>query len=346
MMQGEADGDGGRAKRRAKKRGLHDALQDGRLLENPNSKRRLTTTGAQAHNDDESTSNGSSFKSRVQKVERNGTSKSPKPQLDNLQFSLRSAGPPAPPAPQKYGPFDSPFSNDSAAGLSGPLGATGGRWGATPSLPGGFFSGHGHHKSHQNPLKTEPTTSSTTSSDASSIPARSAGILPLPPFKHKTRASLGSLRYGFDPANGVATEEDGHNNKPHQEVGGRSFNTRRGATGMQTWPHKRQDAVQPSSRLNGTREAPQAITSSDDDSYVEEREEEQDSDDDDDAFPTTRQRSAHLKARCSAVDFLGPQDGGLNDEHDVEQGPYKKTPSGKDYHELPGESKHSDIRLT
>lgn len=343
MMQGEAGGDGGRVMRNTRKRDLHDASPDGSVKDNPSSKRRLTT-GAQGHDDDdESTSNSSRFKPHRPKAEKNSTSKSPKHQLDDLRFSLRSSGPPAPPAPQKFS--GSPFSNDSVARPSGPSGATGGLWGAPPSLPGGVFSGYGQHKSSRNPLTTEPPTSSTTPLDAHSIPALSNRILPFPTSKHKTRASLESSSYGFEPARGAPAEEDGHNDKHLKEARGRSHNARRGATGTQSWPPKRQGAVLPSSRLNGTRETPQAISSSDDDSYVEEREEEEGSSDDD-AFPTTRQRSARLMARGRTVDFSETRDDGLNDEQGIEQGPYRKTPSGKDYHKLPSESKHNNIGLT
>ncbi|POS74232.1 hypothetical protein DHEL01_v207377 [Diaporthe helianthi] len=266
-MHAEAGGDGFRVSRR--KRDLHDASQDGLFTDNPSSKRRLTN-GAEDHDDAENTPNSSSFKFRRPKVESNSSSKSPKPQLDTLQFSSRSSGPPAPNGLLRGWPFNPHLGNDSAArpsGPSGPPGATGGHWGAKPSFP--------------------------------------------------------SLSYGFGSANGAAAAEDSRNDKkPDHEAKGRSHSTRRGAL----------DAVLPSSRLNRTKETPQAIISSDDDSYVGEGGEDSDAE----GVKTTRQHSARLKARGSTGNVLEKKpDNGLNVDHKIKQGPFEKTPSGKDYHKLP-----------
>ncbi|KAG8163209.1 hypothetical protein KVR01_006506 [Diaporthe batatas] len=314
MMQGEAGGDGGRVRRNTRKRDLDDASMS-KTVDNLSSKRRLTTAGATGQHDDETASNSTKLESH--RAKRKSTSQPPKPQLDTLQFSLRSAERPALSAPRMHGPVNPPFSNDSAARLSGPPGATGASWGTTPS-------GYGHHKSNQHRPTTQIPTSPTTSSDASSIPARSNRISPFATPKHETRASPHSL---------AASEEPGHNAKFHQELKGRSHNTRRGATGPQVWQSERRDEALPVSRLNGTKELPHAITSSDDDSYVEEREEAQDSDDD--AIPTTRQRTARLGARGSTMNLSEIRDDDLNDEQGVERSLFRKTPSGRDYHQLP-----------
>jgi hypothetical protein len=41
----------------------------------------------------------------------------------------------------------------------------------------------------------------------------------------------------------------------------------------------------------------------------------------------------------------GSPDDGLNDVHEAKKGPYKTTPSGKDYHEVLGEALRWETRL-
>lgn len=338
-MQGEAGGDGGRVRRNTRKRDLDGATQDGLGVDYPSSKRRHTT-GSPGPHDDKSTSNSRSFNSVRQKVKGESTLRSlNKSRPDTLRFSLRSSGSPA---PQKHRFSKPPTSSDSAASPSAALGVSGGPWGAKPSLPGGFFNGQGHHKFKQTPVPIGPPTSSSTSSDASSIPATSISTLPSVTSKDTPRASYQSLRYGYKQANRAAAEEGSHDDKPGQEAKDQSHNTRHGATGSPRWQSEAQDNVPPSSRINGTRETPHAITSSEDGSYAEE----DDEDSDDDAFPTTRQRSARLIALGSTGNFLkGSPDDGLNDVHEAKKGPYKTTPSGKDYHEVLGEALRWETRL-
>ena len=308
-------------RRNTRKRDLDGATQDGLGVDYPSSKRRHTTGPPGPHDDVR------------QKVERESTSRSPnKSRPDTLRFSLCSSGSPV---PQKHRFFKPPISSDSAASPSAALGVSGGPWGAKPSLPGGFFNGQGHHKLKQTPVPGGPPTSSSTSSDASSIPATSISTLTSVTSKDTPRASYQSLRYGYKQANRAPAEEDGDNDKPGQEAKDQSHNTPHDTTGTRHRQSEGQDNVLPSSRINGTRETPHAITSSEDGSYAGE----DDEDSDDDAFPTTRQRSARLIALGSTENILnGSPEDVLNDEHGAKQGPYEKTPSGKDYHEFLGEA--------
>lgn len=328
-MQGEAGGDGERLRHSTRKRDLYDAPELSLGGANRSAKRRQTT-GSPAH-DDESTSNSSSSYSRGQRVKTNSESRSPKSTLDTLRFSLRSSGAPG---QQKHDALKPPTSRDSAAK---PLGALGGPPGARLSLPGGLSSGHVHHKAKQNLLPNGTPTSSSISSDASSIPAGSTGTLPFVASKEIPQKSFHSLRYGFKLANRAAAGEGSEqsNDKPGQETKGRKHTT----TSVQRQRSDGPGNALPTPRLDGTRKTPHTISSSDDESYVDEDENtDKDNDADVSAFPTTRQRSARLRAQRSAENLSkGKGDDGKNGEHEAEQDGFRNTPSGKDYHHFLGE---------
>lgn len=333
-MQGEAGGDGDRLRHNTRKHDLYDAPELSLGAANRSAKRRHTT-GSPGHHDDESTSNSSSSYSRGQQVKDNSASRSPKSTLDTLRFSLRSSGSTA---RQKHDALKPPTSSDSEAKALVASGVTWAPSGARLSFPGGLSSGYIHHSAKQNPLPNGPPTSSSTSSDASSIPAGSSGTLPFVASKKSLphKSSL-SLRYGNKSANGAAAGEGNpqSNDKPGLETKGRKHTT----TSTQRQQSGGRGHTHPNPRRDGTGKTADDITSSEDDSYVDEDENnDDDSDEDDAAFPTTRQRSARLRARSTAeTPSMGSGDDGKSGDHEADQGSYRKTPSGKDYHEFLGE---------
>lgn len=278
-MPGRGDGDGGVAKGHAKKRDLDDKLQVGLGAVNPDAKRRHIA-GGHGQRDNDGTSNNSCFQSSGKDAKRYDTSKFPKSQLRPLPFS----SPPSSPLPalQRQHSSKPPDSTGSAAKAPG----------ANPGEP----------KRKQNPLPNGPPTLSSTSSDASSIPAGLTEDFPTIISKHAPNQSSRSLRYGQQSADGAAAGKDG---------------------------------VLPASQIRETKRHPYVEISSDDGSYVDEDEDTDDEDDDENAisFPTTRQGSARLRACSSGGSLLK---GDHNDNQDGQRKTkvfsYDKTPSGKDYH--------------
>ncbi|KAK7697431.1 hypothetical protein SLS64_013512 [Diaporthe eres] len=329
-MRGRADGDGGKAKGNAKKRDLDDALKVGLGAGDPNGKRRHTAAGP-GHQHDGSTSNGSSFHSGGQDVKKHGTSKSFKFQHDTLPFLSRPSSSPAPQAHRSLRPPNSGDSAPEAPGAPGAPGASRGTRGAKPGLPGGLFSGASHHKSKQNPVPNGPPTSSSTSSDASSIPAGSTEALATGSSQEIPRISSHSLRYGYKLANRAASGEGNPQSNDRRVQEARSRNADHVAPGSQRrQPHTRDNTLLVS-QIKGKRKPPYDDSLSDDGSYLDDDEE--GSHDNDDgratAFPKDRQDSTRLRARGSRGSLLnGRPDGGLNGERTTRRLSYDKTPSG------------------
>ncbi|KAG6356065.1 hypothetical protein INS49_015450 [Diaporthe citri] len=326
-MQGRADGDGGRAKGNAKKRDLDDALKVGLGTRDSDAKRRHTA-GGPGHQHDESTPNSSSFHSDGRDVKRNGTSNSFKSQRDTLPFSSRPFGLPAQQAHRSLRP---PNSGDSAPKASRASGASQGTRGAKPGLLGGLFSGFGHYKSKQNPVPNGPPTSSSTWSDASSVPAGSTEALNAEIWNEIPRTPWHSLRYGHKPADRAAGGEGKPQSYDRPAQGARSRNADHAVTGSQRRQSDTQDNTLPASRLKGKRRAQYDDNLSYDVLYLEDDDEDSDEKDDEHAtaFPKTRQGSARLGARGSSGSLLkGNPDAGSNGERKPRQLSYDKTPSG------------------
>lgn len=307
-MPGRGDGDRGVAKGHVKKRDLDDELRVGLGAANPDAKRRHTADGHGQRDDDDSTSNNSSFQSSAKDAKR--YSKSSKYQLSSLQNSSRPSS--SLPALQRQHSSKPPNSTGSAAKAPGALGAStasGSSWGTKPGGPGGVFTRQDRPTRKQNPLLNGPPTLPSTSSDASSIPAGSTEDSPATTSKHAPNRSSRSLRYGHQPADGAATGKGSLQNRDGAEHG---------------------DNVPPASRVKETKKHVYVNISSDDGSYVDDEDDEDTDDDDDDenaiSLPTTRQGSARLRA-----DDMGGN-------HSTKWFSYDKTPSGKDYHVFSSES--------
>lgn len=339
-MPGRAGGDRGRAKSNAKKRNLDDALEVGLGAGKPDPKRQHAAA-VPGHRHDQSTSNSSSFRSSGRDVKKNGPSTSFQSAIDALPFSSRPSGSPAPQANQFLEQPNTSVSAAKASGVLGASGASGATWGVKPHLLGGLFSGPGHQRSKQHRLSNGPPTSSSTSSDASSIPAGSTATLPTAPSKDITQSSVHSLRYGYKPATRATAGEsnpqtiDKRNQEAHPQ------NTKPVATGPKGRQSDAKENVRPGSRLRGKRNPPSNNNSSDDGLYVEIDDEDSDIHDEENSasFYKIRRGSARLRARGSSGGLLkGRPDGGLDDEHETRHLSYNKTHSGKDYHKFPGES--------
>lgn len=323
-MQGRADGDGGRARGNAKKRDLDDALQVGLGAGDPDAKRRHTVAGP-GH---PYATSLSSFHSGGQDVKRHGTSKSFKSQPDTLSFSYR---PSDSPAPQAYRSLRPPTSGDAAPKASGSSGAPQGTRGAQPGLLGGLFSGVGHPKSKQNSLSNGPPTSSSTSSDASSIPAGSTEALTDGLSKEIFRISSQSLRYGSKLANQAAAGEGNPQGKDRAAQGARSHNADHVVPGSHRRLSDTQNKILPASRFEAKRRPLYNDSLSDDGSYLEGDDKDIDDNNDEHAttFPKNRQGSARLAARSSSGSLLKDHiDGGSNGERKTQQLSYGKPPSG------------------
>ena len=325
-MPGRADGDGVTAKGNAMKRDLDDALRVGLGAGNPDAKRRHTAA-VPGRRHDESTFNLSSFHSSGHDVKRNGPSKSSQAGLDDS------------PTPQAHRSLKQPNSSvptAKASGAPGLTGALGGTWGAKPNLLGGLLSGPGHHRSKQHRLSDGPPTSSSTSSDASSIPPGYTATLPTAPSKDIPQTSFHSLRYGYKPATPANAVESNPrtNDRPGQEA--QSQDNEYVATGPKGRQYDAQDNIRPASRLKGKRKTPYYDKEpSDDGPYVVLDDEDSNINDDENAaaFSKTRQGSARPIARGSSGSLLKVSpDVGLDGEHNIRHLSYDKTPSGKDYH--------------
>lgn len=318
-MPGRGDGDGGVAKGHAKKRDLDDKLRVGLGAVNPDAKRRHTDLGHGQR--DDGTSSSASFQSSAKDAQRYGTSKSPKSQLDTLQISSRPSS--SLPALQRQHATKPPNGTGPAAKGPGSRGAkTGGP---------GVFSRRDRPTRKRNPLLNGPPTLSSTSSDASSIPAGSTEATLI--SNHALNRSSRSLRHGRQPADRAASGKGGSQN---QDVA---------TTGPQRRPSDTSDKVLPASQIRETKRHPYVEISSDDGSYVDEEDDEDTDDDDDDddenatSFPTTRQGSARLRARNNGDSLLkGDHNDNLDDQRKTKVFSYDKTPSGKDYHEFSSES--------
>lgn len=326
-MQGRADGDGGRAKGNTKKRDLDDALKVGLGAGNPDAKRRHTAAGPSYHYDG-STPNSSSFHSGRRDVKRHDIWNSIKSQLDTFPFSSRPSGSPAPQAYQSLRP---PDSGDSAAKAPGASGASQSTRGGKPGLPGGLFSGVGHHKSKQNSVPNGPPTSSSTSSDASPIPAGSTEALSTEIYKQILRKSSQPLRYGYKLATQTAAGKGNPQSKDRSAQEARSHNAGHTIPGSQRRLSNTQDKILRPSRLKSKRRPVYDDSLSDDGSYLEDDDDASDDNEDKHAtsFPKKRQSSNHFGSRGSSGSLLGDNsDGGLNGERKSRQLSYDKTPSG------------------
>lgn len=328
-MPGRGDGDGGVAKGHAKKRDLDDKLRVGLGAVNPDAKRRHTVGGHRQR--DDGTSSSSSFQSSAKDAQGYGTSESPKSQL-NTQISSRPSS--SLPALQRQHYSTLPNSTGSTAKASGALGAPGASGSSRGAKPGGpgVFSRRDRPTWKQKPLPNGPPTLSSTSSDASSIPAGSTEATIT--SKHALNRSSPSLRHGRQGADRAASGKDGPQN---QDVA---------TTGPQRRPSDTSDKVLPASQIRETkRHHPYVEISSDDGSYVDEEDDEDTDDEDDDdeenatSFPTTRQGSARLRARSNGDSLLkGDHNDNLDGQRKTTVFSYDKTPSGKDYHEFSSES--------
>lgn len=338
-MQGRADGDKDVVKGDAKKRGLDDALGIHFGVASSDPKRRHTTARP-GHDDDENTSNTSSFRSAMQDIRSNGASKSSRSQLERLLFASSPASSTLPQTHQSWKP---PNSTGSAAQASGAPGASGSSRGANAGSLGGVFSGLNRYAFRQIPQANEPSTSSSTSSDASSIPAGSTENLPiiaLRPPAHVPETSFQSLRYGHNPADRAAAGEGGPQNQERAGQGARSHNTEQFAVGRQTRQSVAQGRPPRSySHVEGQSVTPYKLDSSEDDLYVDEDDQDTDEDDDEDPvfFPNNRQGIGRLEARGSNGHvFENHSNGRLDDKHKSGPFVYDETPSGKNYHIFEG----------
>lgn len=330
-MRGRADADAVVAKGNAKKRDLDDAPQVGLGAGNPDAKRRHTASGQGARDGDGAgVLNSSSSHSSRQDVKSYGSSKpTNNSRLDTLLFSSRpSSSQPALQWQHSLRPPNSTASAARAPGASGPsaaLGAPRALLGAKPGLAGGAFSGVGRPTRNQNPGPDGPPTSSSTSSDASSIPAGLGENLAATASKHLPKTSFQSLRYGHKPADHATAAKGSPQNQDRTDLGAKSDNTR----GVAAGPQRR------ASRTRGTRRHPYASSSRDDGSYIEEDDGVTGEDGDETAipFPNTRQGSARPRGRSSG-DSLSKDDpdGDLHGERQAKLFSYGMTPSGKGYH--------------
>lgn len=296
-MPGQADGGGGMVKRHAKKRELDDALLG--LGTGSRDAKRRRTAGGPGHRHDGSTSNSSSLSSHGEDFNGDSALKSSKFQHDILPFSSRPSDSPAPPARHS---LRAPNGSHSAAKASGAPGSSRGSRGAKPSSLGGLFSGRGHDKSHQNYVPNGPPNSSSTSSDASSIPTGSTQTFPTIAPRGKPQTSSNFLRYGKNSANREAAGQRNPQNHNTKHVPG--------SQGQQSGP---QDNIPSASRLKKTLSV---NSPSNDVSYLENGD--VDSDDSDNSLPARKQ-------------FWDP-------EHTTRHSYYSKTILGKDYCEVSGEA--------
>lgn len=329
-MRGRADADGGVAKSNAKKRDLDDALQVGLGAANPDAKRRHTA-GGQGARDDDGAPNSSSFDSSRQDVKRHGTSQFYNPfQIDTLLVSSRPSS--SLPALQRQHSLRPPNSTGSAVWASGAAGAS---FGAKPGPPGGVFSGLGRPTRNQNPLLNGQPTSSSTSSDASSIPNASGGNLATIASKKVPKTSFHSLRYGHKQVDRAAAGKGSPQNQDRTDQGAGFV-----ATSPQRRPSDAREAILPASRIK-EKECVFISSSSEDGSHVSEDGGHTDKDDDKraDSLANARQGRARARGRSSGDSLLkADPDGVLNGERKAKQPSYDKTPSGKGYRVLSSES--------
>ncbi|KAL1847230.1 hypothetical protein Daus18300_014024 [Diaporthe australafricana] len=297
-MPGQADGQRARGVGIAKKRDLDDALFAGAR----DAKRRHTT--AQGHNDDESPLNKSKVDYGKQDITRNSAPTSSKTPSERLWFpsSFSSTPPPqgllSPRLPNATG-----LAARTLGRLGGPAGPPTGRPGAT-----GVFSGSVQRTTKRNPIPSGPPTSSSTSSDASSIPARSNETLPV--ALPQTHTSAFHSRYGLTPANRAAAADAG--NQP-QDI-----------ANVISGPKSRQPSAQKKNTVYPSLVKGEKTTdSSEDGLYTGDGDEETD-DENASTITTTRRGSARLKEKAR-------QDSPASRNETFGYVFYRKTPSGKDY---------------